>query len=435
MEKIGLYMRENKFLILFFGVFLFTGCSLMWVTEFDFAENNFNGGNLAIDKNKDKALLFYIDQEKVEFIPVYNDDNVEIDVTFKEEWMKDTGQRLNRMSVEVLSGGNNKQDKIVFKEKAQTGQWWKTQDLKTIYINTYWLDYVLVDTVPESEQIRKARHYKIFKSIDGGETFTQLKNWPSFRQVKQVLFDETGVYGYAIGEQKTLWRTSDGGETWVQIHIPKAMIDQLNTIKFDFRINEIFNSYHFDEKTKDFYFSNLFNDQGQYYSVIYKFPWNDDPKENHIAKYDPILTLAKSDISDMNSEGDKLYILGMIYDFEKKAYDSVDIETTFLVSSPDENKKYQWIEKVKVGNALQLGKLYLGKDQVLYSSGFKNSNSYPFQRDVAAVSFDMGRSWKIDEEGNMIQASTFDPKTNKVFMLKGGKISSREITKLNSFLP
>jgi hypothetical protein len=77
----------------------------------------------------------------------------------------------------------------------------------------------------------------------------------------------------------------------------------------------------------------------------------------------------------------------------------------------------------------------MGQNRVLYSSGFKNSNSYPYQRDIAAVSFDKGRSWQIDEEGNMIQASTFDNKTNKVFILKGGKVSSRELTKFSSLLP
>ena len=407
----------------------------MWATEFDFAKDNFNGGNLAINESKDTALLFYIDQEKTEFVDILNEKGEFVDSKFKEEWMKDSNQRLNRMTVVVLSGGKEKPDKLVFKEKAQTGQWWQTEDLNTIYINTYFIDYTLANTIPENDQIRKARQYKIFKSVDGGDTFTQLKSWPSFRQVKQVLFDETGGYGYAIGEQKTLWRTSDGGETWVQIHMPKQIIDQLNAIKFDFRIDEIFNSYHFDEKTKDFYFSNLFNDQGQYKSVVYKFPWSDDPKENRIDKYSPILTLPKSDIVDINSEGEKLYILGMVYNFERKTYDAVDTETTFLVAAPDENNRYQWLEKVKIGNALQLGKLYIGKDQVLYSSGFKNSNSYPYQRDIAAVSFDKGRNWTIDEEGSLIQASTFDENTNKVFMLKGGKVSSRKLTKLNSLLP
>ena len=407
----------------------------MWATEFDFAKDNLNGGNLAINESKDTALLFYIDQEKTEFVDILNEKGEFVDSKFKEEWMKDSNQRLNRMTVEVLSGGKEKPDKLVFKEKAQTGQWWQTEDLNTIYINTYFIDYTLANTIPENDQIRKARQYKIFKSVDGGDTFTQLKSWPSFRQVKQVLFDETGGYGYAIGEQKTLWRTSDGGETWVQIYMPKQIIDQLNAIKFDFRIDEIFNSYHFDEKTKDFYFSNLFNDQGQYKSVVYKFPWSDDPKENRIDKYSPILTLPKSDIVDINSEGEKLYILGMVYNFERKTYDAVDTETTFLVAAPDENNRYQWLEKVKIGNALQLGKLYIGKDQVLYSSGFKNSNSYPYQRDIAAVSFDKGRNWTIDEEGSLIQASTFDENTNKVFMLKGGKVSSRKLTKLNSLLP
>lgn len=406
----------------------------MWATEFEFAKDNFNGGILAINEDKSKALLFYIDQEKIKLVPVLNKAGEEIDRTWKEDWMRDNNQVLNRMTVEVLSGGGGNPDKLVFKEQAQTGQWWQTTDLNTIYINTYFIDYTLVNTIPEKDQIRKARRYKIFKSTDGGEHFTQLKSWPSFRQVKQVLFDETGRYGYAIGEQKTLWRTSDAGETWIQIQMPKQIIDQLNAMKFDFRIDEIFNSYHFDERTKDFYFSNLFNDQGQSYSLVYKFPWSNDSKDNRIDKYSPILTLPNLDIVDINSEGNKLYILGMVYNFEKKTYDAVDTETTFLVAAPDEKNKYQWLEKVKIGNALQLGKLYIGKDQVLYSSGFKNSNSYPYQRDIAAVSFDKGRTWQLDEEGNVIQASTFDEKSNKVFMLKGGKVSSRELTKLSSLL-
>ena len=427
-------MIKNKYFLFLLSLFLFTGCSLMWATEFEFAKDNFNGGILAINEDKSKALLFYIDQEKIKLVPVLNKAGEEIDRTWKEDWMRDNNQVLNRMTVEVLSGGGGNPDKLVFKEQAQTGQWWQTTDLNTIYINTYFIDYTLVNTIPEKDQIRKARRYKIFKSTDGGEHFTQLKSWPSFRQVKQVLFDETGRYGYAIGEQKTLWRTSDAGETWIQIQMPKQIIDQLNAMKFDFRIDEIFNSYHFDERTKDFYFSNLFNDQGKSYSLVYKFPWSNDSKDNRIDKYSPILTLPNLDIVDINSEGNKLYILGMVYNFEKKTYDAVDTETTFLVAAPDEKNKYQWLEKVKIGNALQLGKLYIGKDQVLYSSGFKNSNSYPYQRDIAAVSFDKGRTWQLDEEGNMIQASTFDEKSNKVFMLKGGKVSSRELTKLSSLL-
>ena len=407
----------------------------MWATEFEFAKDNFNGGNLAINERKNKALLFYIDEEKIKFADILDKNGNVIGRDVKEEWMKDTNQSLNRMTVEVLLGGKGKPDKLVFKEQAQTGQWWQTTDLNTIYINTYFIDYTLVNTIPEKDQIRKARRYKIFKSTDGGEHFTQLKSWPSFRQVKQVLFDETGRYGYAIGEQKSLWRTSDAGETWIQIHMPQQIIDQLNAMKFDFRIDEIFNSYHFDERTKAFYFSNLFNDQGQYQSVVYKFPWSDDPKENSIDKYSPILILPKSDIVDINSEGEKLYILGMVYNFEKKTYDAVDTETTFLVAAPDEHNKYEWLEKVKIGNALQLGKLYIGKEQVLYSSGFKNSNSYPYQLDIAAVSFDKGRTWQIDEEGNMIQASAFDPSTNKIYILKGGEVFSRELTKLSLLLP
>lgn len=405
----------------------------MWEKEFEFAKDNYNGGDLAINSNENKAILLYVNQEKVKFVDVQDDKGGYIDSKFEKEWMEDSNERLNRMSVEVLSGGRGKVDKIIFKEQAQTGQWWKTKDLKTIYLNTYFIDYSLVNSIPMKDQIRKARIYKIFKSSDGGETFNQLKSWPPYRQVKQILLDENGIKGYAIGEQKSLWRTSDGGETWVQIHMPKAIIDQLNMTKMDVRIDEIFNSYHFDELTKDFYFSNLFvNKQGVYFSVIYKLPWSDDPKSNEVTNNQIILTLEKSDIVDINTINNSVYALGMVYDFSNKTFGEVDTEMSFLSAIEDDSKNYKWQKKIKISNGIQLGKLYIGNNHTLYSSGFKNSEQYPFQRDISAVSFDNGDTWQIDEDGNMLQASSFDPETNLVYMLKGGEVSSRKISKLTS---
>ncbi|AOA58170.1 hypothetical protein [Acinetobacter larvae] len=101
----------------------------MWATEFEFAQDNFNGGNLAINENKDKALLFYIDREKIEFANIVDENGNVIGRDVKEEWMKNTHQSLNRMTVEVLLGGKEISDKLVFKEQAQTGQWWQTVDL------------------------------------------------------------------------------------------------------------------------------------------------------------------------------------------------------------------------------------------------------------------------------------------------------------------
>ena len=75
----------------------------MWATEFEFAKDNFNGGSLAINEDKNKALLFYIDQEKIEFADILDKNGNVIGRDVKEEWMKDTSQSLNRMTVEVLS--------------------------------------------------------------------------------------------------------------------------------------------------------------------------------------------------------------------------------------------------------------------------------------------------------------------------------------------
>ena len=98
-------MIKNKYFLFLLSLFLFTGCSLMWATEFEFAKDNFNGGILAINEDKSKALLFYIDQEKIKLVPVLNKAGEEIDRTWKEDWMRDNNQVLNRMTVEVLSGG------------------------------------------------------------------------------------------------------------------------------------------------------------------------------------------------------------------------------------------------------------------------------------------------------------------------------------------
>ena len=86
-------MLKNKYLPLFLSIIFFTGCSLMWATEFEFAKDNFNGGILAVNENKDQALLFYIDQEKIIFADILDKNGNVIGRDVKEEWMKDSGQR------------------------------------------------------------------------------------------------------------------------------------------------------------------------------------------------------------------------------------------------------------------------------------------------------------------------------------------------------
>ncbi|MDV2441405.1 hypothetical protein QR665_18350 [Acinetobacter gerneri] len=73
-----------------------------------------------------------------------------------------------------------------------------------------------------------------------------------------------------------------------------------------------------------------------------------------------------------------------------------------------------------------MGAFYVGQDNLLYIIGMKSTGIASYD-DIAFISHDNGQSWKEEMEGSWGQGSYFDPKTNKAWLYKQGKLYSRVI--------
>ena len=137
-----------------------------------------------------------------------------------EAWMSNSSERLNRSMVGFLRGTlDGGSLKLFFEQQAQNSAWWHSKDWNTLYIATDWMDY----KIPEPENGLSPHIVKLWRSVDGGKTWAQLK-WPEDHNINDLLFLDS-QRGYAIGWGPHVWRTADGGQTWQEIELPPMATD------------------------------------------------------------------------------------------------------------------------------------------------------------------------------------------------------------------
>ncbi|KDB06206.1 hypothetical protein LIG30_0480 [Burkholderia sp. lig30] len=136
-----------------------------------------------------------------------------------EPWMNNSHERLNRYTVNFLRGTLEGGMTRSFQQPAQGTAWWYSKDWSTIYVATDWMDY----KIPEPENGLSPHIAKLWRSGDGGKTWTQL-NWPKDRNINDLLFLDS-QRGYAIGWGPHVWRTADGGRSWQEIPPPPMVTD------------------------------------------------------------------------------------------------------------------------------------------------------------------------------------------------------------------
>nr|WP_150699732.1 glycosyl hydrolase [Pandoraea terrae] len=132
----------------------------------------------------------------------------------EEAWANDVHERLNRTTVSLLRGTLDGGLTRVFEQRGQTGAWWYSEDWRTLYVSTGWLDY----KAPVRKDVLKPQITKLWRSQDGGKTWAQL-NWPELQDIDRLLFVDP-MRGYAIGWGPHVWRTTDGGQSWQEIKVP-----------------------------------------------------------------------------------------------------------------------------------------------------------------------------------------------------------------------
>lgn len=129
-------LKKNQIIIiLFFLTFSLVGCEKVWNFERDFKVNSegLDGGILYVYSDR---VYFQVDKrEKIKYKSVYDKYGNTIDQIVTEDWMKNSGDRLNRSYTELYRGFDNSETKLIFSKQAQNSSIAISEDKKTIYIN------------------------------------------------------------------------------------------------------------------------------------------------------------------------------------------------------------------------------------------------------------------------------------------------------------
>ena len=372
------------------------------------------------------GLFFLLNRkDKIIYQAVYDKNGNYIDSIVSEEWMKDSAERRNRVYTELYRGFNNYKVELVFREQSQDSSMAISEDKKTIYISTQFSNNKIAEVVPTSDPDfdRKVSSFHIFKSIDGGNTF-QKTSWNIRTSVRQILFDKTGVYGYALGENRSLWRTADGAKTWKKIHIPNEFKLILTKDKADRpSVSYNWDAFYFDQNTKKLYLSCFVHDnsvKGQGKSIVYEVPWNDELTDLNNLK--PVASVANHFVTDIKlAAKDKFLFLTEKYPFEDYYTMVEDKKSHFVVV---ENNKV--VVDHNFGKKYFLGAFFIGKDNLYYIVGTKERGISSYD-DIAFISTNGGQDWHEEKEDHWLQGNYFDSTTNKAWAYKQGKLYSRTI--------
>lgn len=421
-------MRNNYIKILIFIIFIvfsLEGCAKMWNFEREFKKGSegLDGGLLYV---YDDRVYFQVDKrEKIQYQSVYDKDGNTIDQVVTEEWMKDGSERLNRVYTELYRGYNDFDTELILRKQAQNSSLSISDDKKNIYVSTDFLDFKFADVLPKEDPNydKKIHFYHLYKSSNGGDSFEELR-WPLHTSLKIILFDATGNYGYALGGERTLWRTGDGAKTWQRITIPKSfnpprIIDPDNVPK----VSRDWDAFYLDPKTKTLYLSCFVHDpihSGKGQSVIYTVPWDD--KLIDLNQLKPVVSINNRFVTDIKpDQHNQFYLMSETYSFEN--YYTLPNEKSAQFIYLDNNKV---VNEHEFGKGYSLGAMFLGEDNLIYIIGMKSTGIASYD-DIAFISHDNGQSWKEELEGSWGQGSYFDPKTNKAWLYKQGKLYSRII--------
>jgi hypothetical protein len=136
-----------------------------------------------------------------------------------EPWMNDTAELLNRSTVNFLRGTLDGGLTRSFQQPGQDAAWWYSEDWTTQYVSTDWMNYKL----PEPKDGLSPHIARLWRTRDGGKTWIQLA-WPEHQNISQLLFLDP-TRGYAVGWGPHLWRTTDAGQSWQEIRVPPSATD------------------------------------------------------------------------------------------------------------------------------------------------------------------------------------------------------------------
>lgn len=393
---------------------LIQGCNGVSEEKETFAENmkeDFLSGDFRVFQKTGIFLEKY--DQPLKHKDIYNSKGEIVGRDFAEEWMKDPAEGLNRTQMRLIKGDFNQDAKVVFNEFAQRGSWWVSNDLKKIFITTDWEDYHKQGIVPSNLYLGNARIYKIFRSLNSGGSFQEIK-WNKKNPIIQILLDNDGKNGYIIGGNRELWRTMDSGENWSKIGIPNSwqLLQQNNEIE---NASTTFDAYFFDSLNKNLYLSVFIFRNNSAVNEIYRIPLGKELTD--INKIKPILKINDLYIHNINVEGDSIYFLG-----EKFNFNDFSTQVNHKSAQFVRYKKDGSLKVVNLGDRLSLGYLGISQNGTLFIIGSKVSESGLNYSDIYMTSTDNGGEWKLHESDGNSQGIAVSIESNKLIELKANKL-------------
>lgn len=374
-------------------------------TTFARGDKPYGGGNFVITDRRVVSLK--IAGPEITFKPAEQSKNPDV-AEPTQAWMSNSGERLNRSTVNLLRGSVDGPLSRSFSERGQSAAWWHSPDANTLYISTGWMDY----TLPVPPDGLSPQITTLWRSNDGGQHWTSLP-WPQNQNIGRLLFVDP-MRGYAIGWGPHIWRTTDGGQTWQTIELPPHAAEGKPRKTFDgvdLAKDGVLRVAYYIDRGEDVKTS----------SVVYRMPWGQQTFEREAVLPDQTVVDLKS--APTPTQDYALYALSRSGppSYLSKAGDGTrraGTISTWRPAHPDAVTALRTFDDRFTVDSLAVGKQGV---LIVYATDASGSGA---PRDFTLSSTDNGKSWDQSDDG-MLQGGYFDPDTNTQYALEAYTLRKR----------
>lgn len=388
----------------------YQGITMRWetiATNFGRNDKPYGGGAFRIRENQ--VISLKLAEQPITFKPASELKDPEV-AEPTEAWMNDSSERLNRRSVVFLKGTLNGGLTRTFQQRGQNAAWWYSKDWGTVFVSTGWIDY----KAPRPANGAVPQLTKLWHSSDGGQTWSQL-HWPEDAEIEQLLFLDP-QRGYAIGWGPHVWRTTDAGRSWQEVKLPPLA--------------------NVGEPHKTFDAVNLGPDgvlRVAYYvdqlgeiktsTLVYRLAWGESDFEQDVVLPNQIVVDLQS--SPQTTGGYSLYALSKLG--PPRDIDNVaDNGRRTGALSTWGSVRHASVQQLQhtFDERLLFDGLSVGKDGVLlvYATDASGDGA---PRDLTFLSKNFGKSWEELNDG-AAQGGYFDPETNTQYALFAYTLKKRQ---------
>jgi hypothetical protein len=372
------------------------------------SDKPYGGGAFRVRGNE--AMTFKVAGAETPFKPMSEWKDPDI-AEHTESWMDDSGERLSRATASFLRGSLDAGMTRYFQQQAQDGAWWYSKDWTVQYVSTGWTD--MTRPVPQNGFLPQIN--KLWRSVDGGKNWTQLK-WPEDRNISYLKFLDS-QRGYAIGWGPHVWRTADGGQTWQEIPEPPMATDYREPRK-QFDAVDLGP----DGVLRVAYYVGMLGDT-RLSSVVYRLPWDEAHFEQDVVLPNQVVVQLGS-TEEPPGRTYSVYALSRLGPQQNDNDQSDSGKRTGAISTWPSYRRPTVEQLHTFDERYNLAALDVGKGGVLLVyAGDSSRRGAPHQ--ITFYSQDYGKSWKDIDDG-MMQGGWFDSQTNTQYSLFAYTLKKRQ---------